>query len=541
MTTRPRRGAVTLLTLFVKLGVAGALTVRALIVGGLADADGRIVVNGLAADAEIRRDARGVVDVEAASLDDLAFAQGFVHAQDRYFQMDAARRLAAGRLAELVGPSGRRYDRTMRGKLLADVADRALERLPAAQRRLLDRYVEGVRAGLDNLEAPPPEYLLLGAAPEPWTARDSLLVVLAMFDLLVSDNERIEYAAGVMQAALPSALYQFLTPETSRFDAPMDGPPGDPDGPAPIPGPDVADVRPLGWSAGAPPLASGDGVATPRAIGSNGWAVAGRRTTHGGAILASDMHLPLTAPNVWHRMRLRWPGAFAVGVTLPGAPGVVAGANGHIAWGFTNVHGDFTDLVRIEEAEGGYRVPGGVEPFEVRREVIRVRWGEPVELIVRVTRWGPIVRTDWNGAPLARCWTADRPGAVDFDLLSMMAAKTLEDAVQAARGWGGPPQNVMIAAADGRIAWTVSGHLPKRRGVDGRTPASWANGDGWDGQIDDDDRPMIIDPPGGAVWTANARAVSVARAGAIGHSFSFGGRASRIGELLHAARGPLES
>ncbi len=537
--TRARRGVSLLALLALEAGLTFTPVIHNLIRGGLPDTDGQLSA-GVSATTTIERDALGVVTIRAGSLADAAFAQGFAHAQDRFFQMDGARRLAAGRLAELVGAAGVGYDRDMRPRLLGDVAEARLRELPGDQRRLLDRYTAGVNAGLDALDAPAPEYVLLGVQPEPWKPADTILVTLSMFDLL-SFNESFEYTEGVMRAALPAPLADFLLPETSRFDAPFDAPAGNPLGPAPIPGPEVADTRSPAWPATGGESALAGLFDDPLPLGSNGWVVSGDRSARPGAMLASDMHLPLRVPNVWHRMLIDWGEGWCVGVTLPGAPGVVAGSNSHVAWSFTNIQGDFEDLVRIDLVEGDpsrYATPDGPRAIDVRTERIEVRGGEPIDIEVRDTIWGPIVRTDWTGAPLAHMWIARVEGGVNLALLDVMRATTLGDAIEGVRRWRGPAQNVMIASRDGRLAWVASGLFPKRVGFDGSVPTSWSDGScSWDGARDESERPVVIDPTSGLIYTANSRPIALERARTIGHTFALGERAARIGERLRAHDG----
>ncbi|MEE8459922.1 MAG: penicillin acylase family protein, partial [Phycisphaerales bacterium] len=348
---------------------------------------GHVVVAGMSAPVEVSRDALGIPTIVGASALDIARAQGFVHAQDRYFQMDLTRRYAAGELTGLFGDIAADNDARMRVFQYRLRAGRVLPRLPPRHRRLIDAYVQGINAGLADLGARPPEYLLLRSRPEPWTAQDTVLV-LCFFMHSQSISHVLEKPLGVMAATLPPALFEFLTPDTSRFDAPLL-----PDADAvrlPVPGPDVIDLR------GKPPVYPVRDVVRPLGTalpGSNNWAVAGHRTTHGGAILANDPHLLLRVPNVWYRVKLVSPNGTLQGAGPPGIPGVVIGCNDHLAWGVTNSLIDQNDWVVIETDPADpsrYRTPDGWEPFEL------VDGGA-----IRVTRWGPVVFEDWSGRPWA--------------------------------------------------------------------------------------------------------------------------------------------
>jgi penicillin amidase len=284
------------------------------------------------------------------------------------------------------------------------------------------------------------------------------------------------------------------------------------------------------------------GAATdPGAPGSNGWAVAGSHTAHGGAILADDMHLALRVPNIWYRASLAWAdgnaGRRVTGVTLPGVPLVVAGSNGRVAWGFTNSYGDWQDLVELEvdaADPGRYRAPGGPRPFERATEVLKVKGGPDEALEVLSTIWGPVVDRDPRGRPRALAWTAHHPEAVNMELASLETAASLEEALDAANRSGIPPQNLVCADAGGRIGWTIAGVIPRRLGFDGLLPGSWADGTRrWDGWRAPAEAPRIVDPPSGRVWTANARVVDGAALALLGDGgYALGARARQIRDDL---------
>ncbi|MEY4932628.1 MAG: hypothetical protein RLZZ403_948, partial [Pseudomonadota bacterium] len=292
--------------------------------------DGEIAIPGLRAEVEVERDAMGVPTLKSANRRDLAQAMGYVHAQDRFFQMDLQRRLSAGELSELLGPSTLPADRSLRRHQFSRVADQVLEQATGAERDLLEAYAAGVNLALQDLGARPWEYLPLGASPRPWTARDSLLVAFSMYiDLNDTTGER-ELANAALKAALPADLFPVLYPLGSEWDAPIDG--GTWRAP-PLPGPVVLNLR-EGQGRVAALAAPFARPLTDRigdvALGSNSWAVAGTQTADGKALLANDMHLGLQVPNIWYRARLivtSTEGASfdLIGVTLPGLPLVIAG------------------------------------------------------------------------------------------------------------------------------------------------------------------------------------------------------------------------
>ncbi|HXO18605.1 MAG TPA: penicillin acylase family protein [Thermoanaerobaculia bacterium] len=499
------------------LAVAGlGVWAYARLAASLPQLDGRRAIPGLQAEVRIERDALGVPTIRGASRLDAARALGFLHAQERFFQMDLLRRQAAGELAELLGPALVKADRGHRLHRFRAVAERIYGRFSPADRALVDAYTAGVNAGLAALGAPPFEYLALRAAPAPWRPADSVLIPFAMFFELQDPQDRQESALGLMTDLLPPPLVDFLAPQGGEWDAPLAGGPL----PAPpIPGPEVFDLRkqPRAAAALGPPP-PGDEDREPAVAGSNNWAVAGARTADGRALLANDMHLGLRIPNTWYRASLVWPAddggspRRVTGVTLPGAPLIVVGSNGHVAWGFTNTQGDWADLVIVEvdrRRPDLYRTPGGLRPFERTTERIRVRGGKDDLLEIVSTIWGPVLDHDHLGRPRALAWTPHFEEAVDEGVLGLESARNVDEALAAANRSGVPAQNFVVADEHGRIAWTVIGKLPRRVGFDGRVPTSWADGSRrWDGWLAPAEVPRVVDPPLGRVWSANARVVS---------------------------------
>ncbi|HEX7079890.1 MAG TPA: penicillin acylase family protein [Gammaproteobacteria bacterium] len=519
-----------LLLLAVLLAVAG--TVAATLTASLPRRDGAAEVRGLSAPVTIELDAHAIPRIRAATLADAFRAQGFVHAQERFFQMDLTRRDAAGELAELFGEIALDRDRERRRFRYRERARALAASLPAEQRAWLAAYVEGVNAGLEDLGSRPPEYWVLRAEPEPWTLEDSLLVVYAFYTML-SENHRYERSQGVMRATLPDDVYAFLTPAMSRFDRPLDaiGSPDPTGGYAPLPVPRAASLEP-----GAPAPPSGTLVAPPlAAAASNQWAVAAERSASGTAIVANDTHLTLRLPNVFHRAELYWGGRVARGLGIPGVPGILVGATDRIAYGVTVSYADQSDWVVVETADGdrAYRVPEGIEPFRIEREEIVVRGrDEPVVVEVASTRWGPVVARDWLGRPLVLHATWLEPGGVDLDVLRLMLADSVGEAVETLSGWAGPSLSYVLADADGDIGWITTGPLPIRTGFDGSVPESWADGArAWIGYREP---PSIVAPESGALFNANNRALGAAKAEALGRAWMAPFRAHRIADLLAA-------
>lgn len=527
--TRGRRwllgagGAAAAVLLAAYLGAAASLPRRG----------GTVRIPSLAAPVAVALDERAIPTVRAESFLDVVRAQGYLHAQERFFQMDLLRRSAAGELAALVGERALPADRAQKafgyralaGTLLATT-------LPAEQAAWLRAYAEGVNAGLEDLDARPPEYWLLGAVPEPWTAEDSMLAALTLSTLL-SNNDSYERAQGVMHATLPSELYALLTPSTSRYDRPVVGATAaDPTGgyvPLPIPAADVVDLR-----RGDAPAESRTRV-DPPLLGpaSNQWAVDATRGSGGRALVANDPHLRLSLPNVFYRAELEWPGGALRGASIPGLPGVLIGASDHVAWGATVSNADQSDWVVIEldpADPGRYRTPEGYEAFREVAAEIEIAGRGPERLVTRHTRYGPVVATDWLGRPLALHATWAEPGGVNLAVLELGTAQSVAEAVDVLARWAGPSLNWMLADSAGEIGWVVNGPLPRRVGFDGSRPESLADGSRrWAGWLEP---PQRIGDAGGALFTANSRTLAADDAAALSRMWMRPLRAKRIADLL---------
>ncbi len=512
-------GLVAAVLLVLALGVAAWVWVH--LGRSLPQTDGTATLTGLSAEVIVERDAHGTPTISGASRIDVARALGFIHAQDRFFQMDLARRRAAGELAEILGRTALPTDRASRLHRFRDRAARVLAAASADERAQVEAYTAGVNAGLAALRAAPFEYLLLRATPKPWQAEDSVLVIASMFFSLQDATGTAEARAGALYDVFPAPLAEFLNATTSDWDTPLLG-----DAlPAPVPpGPEVFDLRtaapvqePINGGSAVPTLALDMTEVEADSRGSNNWAVAGSRTADGRAILANDMHLGLSVPNIWYRASLVWTGSSgrpmqATGVTLPGVPSLIVGSNGTIAWGFTNTTADWTDRVRLTLAGDDhtrYLTPDGPRSFEVTQETIAVAGEASETLEVRGTIWGPVVGPDTQGRLHAIAWVAHHPEGLNLRLSAMENAASLDEALTIASLSGVPGQNCVLADRDGHIAWTVAGRIPRRAGFDGRLPASWADGTRrWDGWYSPAEYPRVVNPDSGVIVTANNRVVS---------------------------------
>ena len=532
LTTWTRRIALGLFGLI----LLAALGVWLLLRASLAQVEGRHVTPVLAAPVTVARDDAGVPLMRASSRLDLAYATGFVHAQERFFQMDLLRRTAGGELAELFGPRALPLDRARRLHRFRARAAQALASMPPADRAFIDRYVAGVNAGLGALGARPFEYLLTGAGPRPWRAEDSLLAVWAMFIDLQGNQEPRELARGWLRAHSDDAQLAFVLPQASSWDAPLDGVAAFKDAPAPA-------SAPAWWGSAPAQEASLAMLERGDMVGSNNYAIAGSRSSSGAAIVSDDMHLGLQLPNIWYRLALRYPDGQGaerrlVGVTLPGAPPlVIAGSNGKVAWGFTNSYGDYLDLVEVgfERARPRQvRTPQGWEPLVEHVETIAVK-GLPAErLVVRETSLGPL--REAGGKTYAIHWVAHEPGALNLHHLRLEEATTLEAALSIAAEDGIPAQNFVAGDAAGNIGWTVAGRLPRRMAgagaagfpmlASGATPS-------WDGLLAPGDYPRIVNPPDGQLSTANSRTLSGPASALLGDGgFDLGARSSQLRDRL---------
>ncbi|MEZ4386341.1 MAG: penicillin acylase family protein [Candidatus Krumholzibacteriia bacterium] len=526
----------------VTLALLAALAVVLLVRGSLPRLDGRADLAGLAAPVSVTRDSLGVPDITADSRADLARALGYLHAQDRFFQMDLQRRAAAGELAALLGPALLDTDRDVRRHRFRTRAEQVVRGLGREDRGLLEAYTDGVNAGLTALRSRPPEYLVLRQRPAPWRPADTILTLLAMCVDLSLDTAYTEAAYGTVRDTLPPALVELLLPRSNPWNAPLQT--------EAVPGivlPDSATVDVRRWTFDGKSYGEvrTERVAPTRhdTAGSNNWAVAGPLTGHGGAILANDMHLAHGLPNIWYRCRMTWRDGdrlrTTVGVTLPGTHVMVVGSNGQVAWGFTNSMGDWADLVILERDPARptrYLTPAGWADIERLPEVIEVAGAPADTLWVEETIWGPVWSTDTCGRTLALRWTAHDPEALNLNLRHLETASDVDAAVRLAGSLGIPPQNLVCADAAGRIAWALAGRIPRRVGWDGRVPMSWADGAcRWDGYLDPAEEPRLIDPPDGLLWTANNRVAAGHDLALIGDGgYALGARARQIRDGLAA-------
>ncbi|HKW52991.1 MAG TPA: penicillin acylase family protein [Stellaceae bacterium] len=521
---------------FLKLRLLLLLPVLAVLGGflwlrsSLPQEDGRLVLAGLGGEVRISRDQHGIPTIAAGNERDAAFALGFVHAQDRLFQMDLMRRFGAGRLSEWFGPATLRADRFSRTLGLYRAAERQYAQLSPDLRAALDAYAAGVNAYLTTREgALPPEYQLLRVTPETWRPADTL-VWGKLMDLQLAANFRSEL--------LHARLAQHLTPEQLDIlypPYPHDGPVTLGDGSAALKG------LPLDAIYASVPAQVGPTFA------SNNWVVDGAHTVSGKPLLANDPHLGFSAPSVWYLARIATPDGRREGVTAPGGPFIVIGHNARIAWGFTTTTSDVEDLFieRVDPVDATrYLTPAGPEPFATRQEEIGVKGADTETLTVRSTRHGPVI-SDLGGGyaqaaaagtvlALEATWLADDDRSADA-LWGMNHAGNWQEFRDALKDFVAPQQNIVYADVDGHIGFIAPARVPIRAKGDGWMPApGWSGEYDWTGFIPFDDLPQALDPPSGRFVSANNKIVPDSYPYFLGRGWDLPNRAQRINELLDA-------
>lgn len=544
--------------------------------------EGTVAVAGISATVDVRRDAAGIPHLYADTADDLMFAQGYVHAQDRFWEMDFRRHVTAGRLAEMFGESQVETDAVIRTMGWRQVAEAELALLSEETIAALEAYAAGVNAYLQD-RSPTQlslEYAVLGLQNgdyeiEPWQPADSVAWLKAMaWDL--RSNVRAEIDRALISAEVGAERTEQLYPDypydrnqpilTSGavvdgvFEQDATPAPVAPGDPVPVAATDA--VRAVRASLDAVPPLLGPGGA---GLGSNSWALSGSRTTTGMPLLANDPHLGASMPAIWYQMGLHCRTVSAscpfdvAGYTFSGSPGVVIGHNADIAWGFTNLNGDVADLY-LEQVRGDSVVVDGEEqPLDVRTETIEVAGADPVTITVRSSSHGPLLSEaseqiadvgaaapageGQDGLEVALRWTALDPGLTADAILAMNTASTFDEFREAAQLFEVPAQNLLYADTDGNIGYQSPGRFPIRGAGDGRWPApGWDSSYDWTGYIPSEALPTTLNPPEGYISTANQPVLDLRTyAYWLGEDWAYGSRGQRIVELIEGADGPLDA
>ncbi|UGQ15510.1 penicillin acylase family protein [Yinghuangia sp. ASG 101] len=543
------------------------------------DLDGRVKIAGLAGDVEVLRDKNGIPQIYADTPEDLFRAQGYVQAQDRFWEMDVRRHMTAGRLSEMFGSSQVDNDIFLRTLGWHRVAEQEVEKLSPEARAYVEAYAAGVNAYMKGRDGDEMsfEYTLLGFVrddykPEPWTAVDSVAWLKAMaWDLRANLQDEIDRAllsekltVNQIDELYPPYPYERNQPIVTNGAIVKEGNPT-----VEAFRQDAAPTVPSKSASKAltelsETLEQLPPIFTDRSsgVGSNSWVVSGSRTTTGKPLLANDPHLSASLPSVWYQMGLhcRVVGpqcAYDVsGYTFAGMPGVIIGHNQKIAWGLTNLGADVTDLYLEKVNDTGYLYNGAYQPFEdVRTEVIKVSGGEDRTITVRSTRHGPILseasdeledvgkdapipdpgpqRED--GFAVALRWTALDPGTTMESVFQLDRATDWNTFRDALRGFEVPSQNVVYADVEGNIGYQAPGRIPIRLAGDGRWPAyGWDPKYEWDSMIPFDSLPTSYNPPEGYIVTANNAVTTPTYPYSLTTDWGYGARSQRIIDMINS-------
>jgi penicillin amidase len=512
-----------------------------------------ISVAGLRERVTVRRDERGIPYIEAANDDDLYFAQGYITASDRLWQMDFMRRNVRGEMAEVFGEAVLNEDKRHRTFGTSQVVDEAAKHLPPNLNQALTAYAKGVNAFIDSLDekTTPIEFRLLQYKPKPWTPADSLCIGKLLAEYL-SNSWQLDIMRGAMMS-LPKDKRDALLPETSPLDVIVVGSDRSrtagilPAFPSQLPSADLLNELAASLESQRQSFER-LGLTSPNLDtfqASNNWVVSGKHTESGKPLLANDPHIPASAPNIWYQTELIAPGMHVAGVTFPGAPGIVIGHNDFVAWGATNLGPDVQD-VYIEkfdkENPNRYQAPGGWRDALVRHEQINVR-KNPIDpksvqaqtLDVTVTRHGPIV-LEKDGVRYALRWPALDPANLEIaGIFDANRARNWKEFTEGLSKYGGPTQNFVYADVEGHIGYYGAGKIPIRKSGDGSVPYDGATDDGeWTSYIPFEKLPHSFDPPAGIIVTANQRVVGKDYPFFLSHNWAPPYRARRIYDLLSA-------
>ena len=537
------RVVVALLVVAAVIGVALAALRFLVVPQAFPQVEGAISLPGLSAPVDVYRDSMGIPHIFASSEHDLLMAQGFVHAQDRFWQMEFQRRVGSGRLSEVLGEAALAQDRYIRTVGWHRTAAIEAEALEGQDRELLEAYAAGVNAYLESHPGSKGlEFTILGLTgvefdPEPWTPFDTISwgKVLAWE---LGGRRTIELTRAHLAARLGTAAVPILMP------------PYDPDYPVIVGSPlSQASLRAVPEAA-YNAILPGDGFE----VGSNNWVIGGERTTTGAPLLANDPHLDIQMPSIWYEVGLHCEpagpecGINVVGSSLPGVPGVVLGHNDRIAWGLTNLGPDVVDFYverQNPENPNQYEYQGEWLDMQIVREEIVVAGREQPEIVnVRITRHGPIfndvaggTEAEWayGWEPLAFAWTGLEPGSIVKSLLMLNRAQNWEEFGEALRYWDVPGQNAVFADIDGNIGYQATGKVPIRAAGNGSMPVpGWTDEYEWVDIVPYDELPSLLNPPAGYISTANNAVVGPDYPYFLSMDWDTGYRARRIVELIEA-------
>jgi len=503
--------------------------------------DGQIMAQGLTAPVTVTRDGHGVPTIEAASFDDLFFAQGYVSAQDRLWEMDVIRRAGSGELSEILGTETLKFDREQRILGLRAAAKKSIAMADARNREFFEAYARGVNSFIQShLNHLPIEFRILRYTPKPWSSEDSVVVANQMvkdlnyhyfFDAL--GREKILAKLGPELTAdlyvnrsfhdRPPTVMKEDMSQSSNSDA------SDSDDDDDEESPDNSVTRNAGFPAW---------FDEPAVNGSNDWVVSGEHTVTGKPLLSNDMHLGHQMPSLWYEAHLRSGSLDVAGVTLPGMPFVIVGHNQRLAWGFTNVGPTVTDIfIENFNAQGEYQTPKGWVQPDHRVEVIHVKGQPDVTVDVKITRHGPIISELVPGdtRQLALRWTLYDGLRIPF--CDVNSAQNWDEFTKAFSQLDAPGQNVVYADVDGNIGYHTTGKVPIRAAGDGSLPVSGADdAHEWISYIPFDKLPNIYNPPSGIIATANGRITPDSYPNSVSMEWEAPWRTARIYHVLESGR-----
>lgn len=470
--------------------------------------DGDRIVSQVEQPATLSRDALGQAIIHAASRQEAMYLLGFAHGQDRFFQMDLQRRVAAGELSEWLGKMALEVDKTGRFHEFRRRAETIFTQLPQAQKDILIAYSEGVNQAIHEQAARPFEYILTNFEQAPWTPADSILVILSMYLDLQSGAVNRDLTLTEIKHQFGQPMVDFIL-QPSQYQAALDN-------------------SRLSNDVEIPPLLNKHSTNTNPVdmafrpdIGSNNWVVGGALTPTGDALLASDMHLSMRVPIIWYRAQLNYTveqyDVSLTGVSLPGVPGMIAGTNGHIAWGFTNGYIDTADWVQIDRSE-----------VSAVDETINVK-GQPEHYQRLTSQYGPVRQLGTRFYALK--WTAQEPYAVNLMLNYLDTKLTVLEAIPVVRKLGMPVQNIALGDSAGNIAWMLAGTVPGRKTPHNTAITPSQLDDLWN--IDEMDLPVVMNPSSNRIWSANSRVMGSDKASRFGDGgYALGARAQQIRDRL---------
>jgi len=480
-----------------------------LLYNSLPKTKGKVSLKGLKAEVKIIRDSWGVPHIFAQNEEDLFFACGYVHAQDRMWQMELTRRAGFGRLSEIFGERTLKRDKYLRALGLEEAVQKDFANLTPELKELLLAYSRGINSWMDSRKFDwPPEFLILGYRPHPWDMRDILVIKEVMALLLSVDYQSELGRAKLIKKFGPERALQILEEGVE------------------LPSYDMKEGTLPEW------------LESQNFRGSNGWVLSGQRTESGKPLLANDPHLEISLPSIWYEIHLHCPSLNVIGVSFPGIPIIAIGHNDSIAWGVTNSFADVQDLCieKLNDSQDMYLDSEGWKSILKKEKKIRVKGRKEAEILeVLWTKQGPIISPHIvsSETPLSLRWTnytGDRT-AESFYLLNK--AQTWDEFVKAMALFGSPSQNFVYADKEGNIGYYLNGKIPRRSKEAALFPfPGWMEEGNWQGFLEEDEKPTMYNPPGGFIVNANNKIVPDGYPHYVSSNWLVSFRAERIKELL---------